>query len=284
MYKRLISLILFMLTGCMVIYCQKPAVTMPSLVRVEGGSFRMGDDSGSDDEKPAHLVNISTFFIGKHEVTFGEYKKFVAETGYVTDAEQPDSVRLDHGMSPRKTRFATWNLFATGIPVSDDDSLYPAGCISWNDASAYCDWLAKKTGKPFRLPTEAEWEFAARGGVKSKGFIYSGGNNLGEVSWFRENSRNKPHAVGGKTPNELGIFDMTGNSREWCADWYNESYYQTSPKNDPAGPVQGMYRVFRGGSWGNGEEGMRISLRDKELPYNGTLGFGFRIAMSGEGQ
>jgi formylglycine-generating enzyme required for sulfatase activity len=130
----------------------------------------------------------------------------------------------------------------------------------------------------FRLPTEAEWEFAARGGIKSKGYPYSGGEKLNDVAWHLGNSRNKPRAVGLKTPNELGLFDMSGNAREWCADWYGASYYATSPQNNPAGPATGTHRVMRGGFWGSFESHLGISKRNHEFPFHNALNTGFRIA------
>jgi outer membrane protein OmpA-like peptidoglycan-associated protein len=166
--------------------------------------------------------------------------------------------------------------------VPPSDSLNPVGNISWNDAVEYCKWLSRETGKNFRLPTEAEWEYAAKGGVKSKGFKYVGGNNLDEVAWYLGNSDNRAHTVGKKMPNELDIYDMAGNIREWCSDWYGESYYKTSPVENPAGPDRGSHRVLRGGSWGSEADRMRISYRNNEFPYNSALGFGFRLAISGE--
>jgi outer membrane protein OmpA-like peptidoglycan-associated protein len=138
------------------------------------------------------------------------------------------------------------------------------------------------TGKPFRLPTEAEWEYAAKGGTKSKGYKFSGGNILDEVAWFAGNSGNEAHIIGQKLPNELGIYDIAGNIQEWCADWYGENYYKVSPAIDPSGPDMGKGRVLRGGSWGSQEERMRSSYRNRSFPYNSALDFGFRPAMTNE--
>jgi formylglycine-generating enzyme required for sulfatase activity len=242
----------------------------------------MGNNSGANDEKPVHQVTLNSFYLGKFEVTFSEFKKFVVATGYKTDAEQPDTIRLKHGLPPRGINNGTWKMYANGEPVLSSDSLNPVGNISWNDAVEYCKWLSKETGKIFRLPTEAEWEYAANGGNKSKGFKYVGGNNLDEVAWYLGNSDKRAHTVGKKMPNELDIHDMAGNIREWCSDWYGESYYKTSPAENPAGPDRGSHRVLRGGSWGSEADRMRISYRNNEFPYNSALGFGFRLAISGE--
>ncbi|MDP1623281.1 MAG: formylglycine-generating enzyme family protein [Bacteroidales bacterium] len=282
MKRYLPSIILILTVSCSTMYAQKKGITIPDMIQVEGGTFMMGSNSGNENETPAHKVMVSSFSIGKYEVTFGEYKIFVDSTGYKTDAEQHDTVRIKQGLPPREKNHGTWNRYATGIPVTPTDTLYPVANISWNDAMAYCSWLSKKTGKKFRLPTEAEWEFVAKGGIKSKGFNYAGGNNLDEVAWHIGNSRIKLHMIGKKTPNELGIYDMSGNIEEWCADWYSDSYFKTSPEKNPAGPGHGTYRVLRGGSWRSGESRMTITFRNHELPFNNALVLGFRLALSGE--
>lgn len=268
--------------GCNYVYPQQPTVVMPSLVHVDGGPFQMGNNDGSSDEKPVHEVILNSFFIGSYEVTLAEFKRFVDATGYLSDAEQPDSVRLKHGLPPRGINNGTWKMYMNGKPVPLIDSLKPVGNMSWNDAVQYCKWLSGVTGKKFRLPAEAEWEYAAKGGAKSKGYKYVGGNNLDEVAWYYGNSDRKAHNIGQKMANELNIYDMAGNNREWCADWYGEYYYKTSPEENPAGPDRGSNRVLRGGSWGSQGDRMRISYRNKEFPYNSALDFGFRLAISGE--
>ncbi|MEI7726576.1 MAG: SUMF1/EgtB/PvdO family nonheme iron enzyme [Bacteroidota bacterium] len=282
MRKKLLSIIAATLFGCSAIYAQKAVVTMPAMVHVDGGTFMMGNDKGSKDEQPAHEVTLTSFFIGKFEVTNKDFKIFFDATGYITDAEKPDSVNMKHGLPPRGKNNGTWKMNMNNIPVPATDSMKPVCNVSWNDAVAYLDWLSKATGKKFRLPTEAEWEYAAKGGAKSKGYKYVGGNNLEEVAWVYTNSGNRSHNIGQKLPNELGIYDMAGNIREWCSDWYGESYYKVSPKEDPAGPDLGTHRIIRGGSWGSTEDRMRISYRNNEFPYNSALGFGFRPAMTDE--
>jgi formylglycine-generating enzyme len=154
---------------------------------------------------------------------------------------------------------------------------HPVIHVSWNDASEYCNWLSLKTGKSYRLPTEAEWEYAAKGGSQSRGYTYSGSNNAGDVAWCMENSGNETHPVGQKQPNELGIYDMTGNVWEWCSDWYGKDYYAGSPSNNPKGPSTGWNRVYRGGSWGNDARYCRAARRNNRTPDDRDCSLCFRL-------
>jgi hypothetical protein len=206
----------------------------PGMVYVAGGTFQMGSSSGGDDEKPIHTVTVSSFFMDKTEVTQAEYRKVM-------------------GKNP--SRFS-----------GCDDC--PVEKVSWHDANAY----AQKVGK--RLPSEAEWEYAARGGNKNKGYTYSGSNDLNAVGWYSNNSGSKTHPVAQKQPNELGLYDMSGNVWEWCSDWYSDSYYRSSPKNDPQGPNSGSSRVLRGGGWDGRGNYCRVACRDW------YYGFGFRLVLS----
>jgi formylglycine-generating enzyme required for sulfatase activity len=282
MKTKLLAFTLISVLGMGTIFAQKPTMSMPSMIHVEGGTFMMGNSSGNKDEQPAHKVTLTSFYFGKYEVTYNDFKKFADATGYLTDAEKPDSVRLKHGLPPRGIYNGSWKVDMSGSPVPLADSINPVRNISWFDAVEYLNWLSKETGKKFRLPTEAEWEFAAKGGNSSKGYKYAGGNNLGDVAWFAGNSGKQSHTIGRKMPNELMIYDMAGNIREWCADWYSDTYFQISPAVDPAGPEKGVQRVLRGGFWGSEEERMRISYRNSEFPYNSAQGFGFRPAMTDE--
>jgi formylglycine-generating enzyme required for sulfatase activity len=263
-------------------YSQQSKIQMPSMVHMEGGTFTMGNDMGSDDEKPAHKVTITSFYFGKYEVTNRDFKKFVDATGYKTDAENPDSSNFKNGLAPRGANNGSWNSDSKGMPLPASDSMKPVCNISWNDANAYLKWLSKETGKQFRLPTEAEWEYASKGGNKSKGYKYAGSNNVGEVAWFSGNAENKSHVIGQKLPNEAGIYDMSGNIQEWCSDWYSDTYYKVSPDKDPKGPEISKGRILRGGSWGSQETRMRVTYRNRSFPYNSALDFGFRPAMTDE--
>src|SRR5574344_162783 len=214
-------------------------------VCVEGGTFRMGADDGDayDDEKPVHSVSLSDYYICEHTVT----QRLWEET-----------------MGSNPSHFKGANL-----PVEE---------VSWYDCVNFCNKLSLKYGLKecyqingtsvsllnggkggFRLPTEAEWEYAACGGNKSRGFKYSGSNNLDEVAWYGSNSGSQTHAVCQKNPNELGLYDMSGNVWEWCWDWYGS--YPSSSQSNPLGPSTGSYRVFRGGSWINVAGYCRVSFR-----------------------
>ena len=274
-------MIVLMTTAWSLASGQNAKVQMPKMILVDGGTFMMGNNNGSGDEKPAHKVTLNSFYIGAFEVTYNEFKQFIDATKYRTDSEQPDSLNVKSGLPPRAIKNGTWNKNRDGSPIPLTDSLKPVGNISWNDAVAYLKWLSKMTGKEFRLPTEAEWEFAAIGGTKSKGYKYIGGNDLDQVAWYLGNSDRRVHTGGQKLPNELGIYDMSGNMREWCSDRYNELYYKVSPESNPTGADAGSSRVLRGGSWGSDAARMRASYRDKEFPYNAVRDFGFRPAITG---
>jgi formylglycine-generating enzyme len=279
--KKQLTLMIALIMTSGAIFAQKTSIPMPPMVLIEGGTFTMGYAFGSTDERPAHPVTLNSFYIGKFEVTNKDFKKFVDATGYLTDAEQPDTFRLKRNLPPRGINNGTWRTTMNGTPVPELDSLKPVGNVSWFDAVAYLNWLSQETGREFRLPTEAEWEFAAKGGNKSKGYDFVGGSDLDEVAWYIGNSKGKSHTIGQKKANELGIYDMAGNAREWCSDWYGDTYYQTSEESNPKGPAMGTNRILRGGSWGSDTSGMRISYRNHDWPYNSALDFGFRPAIQG---
>lgn len=221
------------------------------MVYVKGGTFTMGctSEQGSkcdDDEKPTHQVTLSDFYIGKYEVTQKQWRAVM-------------------GTDPPELRFK-----------GCDDC--PVERVSWNDIQDFIKKLNQKTGKKYRLPTEAEWEYAARGGLQNRGYKYAGSNNIGEVAWYDDNSSSKTHAVGGKKPNELGIYDMSGNVYEWCSDWYGN--YSAGSQRNPQGPTSGTYRVLRGGSWYFGASNCRVSNRSISGPDLRYYSYGFRLAVS----
>ncbi len=144
------------------------------------------------------------------------------------------------------------------------------------ECQSFITKLNRLTGKTFRLPTEAEWEFAARGGKQSQGYKYAGSNDPSEVSWYSNNSGSQTHAVATKTPNELGLYDMSGNVSEWCSDWYGP--YGSEPQTNPAGPTSGSYRTYRGGSWLFSEKNCRVSARDWRGPDSHSTAIGMRLA------
>ena len=238
----------------------------PPLVRIEPGSFLMGSTKDQidqlmrlfpdskrerfDDEQPRHPVKITRpFFLGIHEVTVGQFRSFVEQSGHQTEAEKDGQ-----GSYVWNETKETWELDPgknwrnPGFSQTDD---YPVVCVSHNDAMAFCRWLSQKEGRTYRLPTEAEWEFACRAGMAG---LFPWGDDIGkqgEHVWFNGNSDSKTHPVGQKHPNAWGLYDMLGNVREWCADWYDEKYYASSPSVavDPPGPPKASCRVYRGGGW-----------------------------------
>ncbi len=271
---------------------QKRTETLPSglafdLIRVEGDTFRMGSPEGTpdsdSDEHPDHDVRVSSFFIGQYPVTQTLWETIM-------------------GNNPS-------NFLGANRPVEK---------VSWYDAVAFCNRLSRdlelspcyyaderftktyalegplpnsgpvyfnpKAGG-FRLPTEAEWEFAARGGKYSEGYKYGGSDRLKQVGWYGENSGDETHEVGLLYPNELGLYDMSGNVREWCEDWYDSNYYKECESKglevDPKGPNKGASRVRRGGSWSGSAQYCRVASRYSYDPgYRRIYYYGFRLALS----
>ena len=227
-----------------------------TMIKVEGGTFQMGaqsiDPSGTNydsdalsGEEPVHSVTLSDYYIGETEVTQ-----------------------------------ELWEAVMGSNPSYFKGSQKPVENVSWNDCKEFIAKLNRITGKNFRLPTEAEWEYAARGGNESQGYKYSGSNTIGNVAWYTDNSSYKTHDVKTKTPNELGIYDMSGNVYEWCEDWYNSNYYSNSPQTNPTGPSSGSSRVLRGGRWGGDAEYCRVSFRSYNNPGRRYNDSGFRLAFS----
>ncbi len=231
----------------------------PEMVLVEAGSFQMGSNEGYAHESPVHTVTLTrSFYIGIYAVTYAEYARY---------CERKVECGADYDDTGRET--------------------YPLSHVDWYDAVAYCNWLSNKAGftpcyvekgkltecdffaNGYRLPTEAEWEFAARGGRSYQGFIYSGSNNPDDVGWHAGNSGSEAHPVGQLKPNELGIYDMSGNRWEWCWDWYDKHYYASSPAIDPTGPTKvpgGLFveRSRRSSSAKENELSLRTAYRSRD--------------------
>lgn len=231
----------------------QPALPIPEMVFVKGGSFMMGSEEGDDREKPIHQVVLDDFEIGKYPVTFEEYDAFCE----ATDREKPE----DRGWG-RKAR--------------------PVIRLTWNDAQAYAQWLSDQTDKSFRLPTEAEWEYAARGGQNSQGFLYAGSDEVEKVAWYYKNSGDKTQPVGQKQANELGLYEMSGNVWEWCGDMYRSGYSQQPLKQNPKGPDSGAGRVVRGGGWAYVARTCRVSYRHYFPPGYRVPHIGFRLVVSSQ--
>ncbi len=239
------------------------------MIYVEGGTFEMGDhfNEGETGELPVHEVTLNSFLIGQYEVTQDEYEAVM-----------------------------DWNP-ANGYGVGD---IYPVYNVTWYNAVEYCnalseqedftpcydlsDWSCDFSADGYRLPTEAEWEFAARGGVNwADNYRYSGTtDNLGDYAWYSSNSGSQTHEVGTKESNQPNIYDLSGNVWEWCNDWYSSSYYGSSPDINPTGPNSGSYRVLRGGSWFSDAGFCRVAYRNSSLPGHWYFSIGFRILRAAE--
>ncbi len=242
---------------------------VPETVFTEGGSYGMGiGESKYFDEFPVHNVTVNDFYIGKYEVTIEEF------TGFCRTA---------------------------GLDLPEGDPKMPVTKVSWTEACMYCNWLSRlerldkcykiirdtksnrtkiifdKTANGYRLPTEAEWEYAARGGINRKHYAFSGSNNADEVAWYAGTGK-MLHPVGEKKANSIGIYDMSGNAQEWVFDIYNKDFYKHSPANNPINEKGGINRVSRGGSFNSTEEGLRISKRYYNNPDLKAENTGFRIA------
>jgi len=225
-------------------------------------------------EGPQHRVVISRpFLLSAFEVTREEFREFIKATGYQTDAERDG--KGGYGWNPwRQSPEVTWDL----IPGLKQKEAGPVVNVSWNDAVAYCKWLSKVEQQTYRLPTEAEWEYACRAGSAGKwSFPNDDLNLLSTHSVFGYHDGASPHLVGHKLPNAFGLFDMHGNVYEWCNDWYSEDYYQQSPTVDPVGPAQGEYRVMRGGSFGAIPKNLRNAHRNVLESTGRTPLVGFRV-------
>jgi len=252
-------LVLLVLAGCATGGSKETLVT---LIAVDGGTFQMGSDDGRTNEQPAHSVSVGSFLIGATEVTQGQW---LAVMGAATTADRGEGEN------------------------------FPVYNVTWQDAVGFCNTLSQMEGltpvyggsgtaitcdfgaNGYRLPTEAEWEYAAGGGSAGGGFLYAGSDDPDAAAWFGANSESSAHEVGQKLANELGIFDMSGNIAEWCWDWYDSKFYADSPGEDPQGPATGSFRVIRGGNWGINETGLRITARGPST-HRSDSNTGFRVA------
>jgi formylglycine-generating enzyme required for sulfatase activity len=289
------------------------------LVRIPHGTFTMGSSAEEGgrftDEGPPHEIEISKdLYMSKYSVTRAQFRQFVQETGYKTDA---DKAKLAFGFFGRYDKVALWlnEKFSwrdTGFEQTDE---HPVVNVSWNDAKAFCDWLAHREGKPYRLPTEAEWEYACRSGTTTR--FYSGEKdsslrtaaNLADQSlkakwdyseiqpkefrkaldsgWFADWDDGYPFTapVGQFQPNRWGLYDMHGNVWQWCSDWHDPNYYSHSPRKDPQGPKDGEFRVLRGGSWLYGARYCRSAARHQDKASGRMIDIGIRVVLPlGEGR
>ena len=261
-------------------------------VYVEGGSFQMGSTAGESGEEPVHQVTVSTFYMSRYEVTHGQYLEFlngagVSAAGKLNGNEVIDMADSDVAFSHDGTLFS---FSGSGVADSID---CPVMEVTWYGAAEYANWLSAESGltkvytingtsvtanwsaNGYRLPTEAEWEYAARGGNASKGYLYAGSDNADEVAWYYDNSGDKTQPVGRKAPNELGLYDMSGNVYEWCWDW--KGSYSSGSQSNPRGPASGSSRVNRGGGWFVSAWYLRSANRSGDSPGDSYGSLGFRL-------
>jgi formylglycine-generating enzyme required for sulfatase activity len=270
------------------------------LVLIPAGSFIMGDHKGLDDERPVHQVTITEpFYLGRCEVTIEQFRQFVEAANYSTDAERGNAFTGAFGWNPEKMEFEMNEDYSWRNAGFDQSDTHPVVNVSWTDAMEFCRWLSRKEGRDYRLPTEAEWEYACRAGTATS---YSHGDyseglaqvanvadavfeaQYPELKGLVKASDNYAYTspAGSFLPNSFGLYDMHGNVWEWCADWYDPEYYAKSPVDNPAGPATGEERVYRGGGWFNCTRGCRSASRSAGLPENRNLTLGFRVAAAAE--
>ncbi|MDP7581522.1 MAG: SUMF1/EgtB/PvdO family nonheme iron enzyme, partial [Nitrospinota bacterium] len=223
------------------------------MIFIKGDCFNMGDtyEVGNSDERPVHKVCVGNFYLGEHEVTQEKWQEIM-------------------GNNP-----SNFNKCGKDCPVEK---------VSWNDIEKFIKKLNSNTGMNYRLPTEAEWEYSARG--RGKRVVWSGTSIFKELedhAWHEHNSGMKTHAVKTKKPNSLGLYDMSGNVWEWVSDWYGRKYYEKSPRDNPQGSLKGSYRVLRGGSWGDLPKHLRSTMRLEYAPRDKSYSIGFRLAHSAMG-
>jgi len=215
---------------------------------LKGGKFQMGSPNSEIErnsaEGPVHEVELDGFWLGKYEVTQEQYQAIM-------------------GTNPSRFK----------------DPKNPVESVSWDDAVEFCKRLSQKTGKTFRLPTEAEWEYACRAGSRSRFCFGDSVSQLGDYAWYNSNSGNQTQPVGQRQPNAWGLYDMHGNVWEWCSDWYGEDYYGNFPRKNATGPTSGQYRVLRGGSWFNYPRYCRSAYRLGVTPTNTGVVYGFRVVV-----
>ena len=220
-----------------------------TMIGVAPGSFMMGSENGYDSQKPVYRVTLTKpYYLGETEVTQ-----------------------------------AQWRAVMGNNPSYFQGDDHPVEQVSWDDAMAFCQKLNDEGRAPkdwkFTLPTEAQWEYACRGGNKSRGYTYSGSDDVGEVAWYGNNSGRETHAVRQKEANELGFYDMSGNVFEWCLDWYRSGSYSSGAVTDPQGPQSGSRRVLRGGGWDSGAQFCRSAYRFSFSPGHRNFSCGFRLAL-----
>jgi formylglycine-generating enzyme len=254
---------------------------LPEMVDIPAGPFLMGADDGDDHERPEHLVVLDAFQLGATPVTQAEYARFVRATGWRPPGvwELPTIVRPAREAEFRRSA-APYGWMDSAAPPGRDD--HPVVLVTFDDAREYCRWLSRHTGRPFRLPTEAEWEKAARGGLQGRRYPWGDALDplLANFTWLPHNRAGGGTVpVRARPPNPFGLYGMAGNAWQWVADWYRSDYYTVGDLKNPAGPATGTLRLVRGGAWTNDDERyLRCACRHPVPPDTYAYSIGFRIA------
>jgi formylglycine-generating enzyme len=257
--------------------------TPPNLARIPAGDFLMGASDAEEDQRPVHRVHLSDFFIGRFPVTQDEYARFVRASGYPAPAVRELPLIAAGGRDAVFLELAAPYIWTEGTPPAGYGT-HPVVLVTYDDALAYCRWLSGELQRDVRLPTEAEWEKAARGGVDGQRYPWGNdidptrGNFLTDPSVKRQRGT---RPTGTYPPNAYGLYDMCGNVWEWVSDWYAADYYGSGQVQDPGGPASGDMRIVRGGAWVNDDVSMlRCSYRHKVPPDTYAYSVGFRIICS----
>ena len=255
-------------------------VPSPNLARIPAGEFSMGAADGEEDERPVHRVYVSEFFIGRFPVTQDEYARFVRATGYPSPGVRGLPLITGGGRDGVFRELASPYVWERDEPPGGHTS-HPVVLVRYDDALAYCRWLSDAVGRAVRLPTEAEWERAARGDVDGQRYPWGDDIDPSRCNFLADPSTKRTRGTrptGTFPPNAFGLYDMSGNVWEWVADWYGPDYYSGSDLRDPRGPISGNMRILRGGSWVNDDVGMlRCAYRHRVPPDTYAYSIGFRI-------
>jgi formylglycine-generating enzyme required for sulfatase activity len=253
------------------------------VARIAAGEFVMGADDGEDDESPPHRAYVDEFAIGTHPVTNAEYAQFVQETGHPSPTIRALPLMVSGALETEFRARAEPYFWNNGTPPEGCDR-HPVTLVGYEDAAAYCGWLSSKTGKPVRLPTEAEWERAARGGQEGKRYPWGDALDPACAHFLPRTgvkSERGTAPVGSYPANGFRLYDMAGNVWEWVSDWYAANYYERAQYLNPQGPDSGLMRIVRGGAWVNADERyLRCAYRHKVPPDSYSYSIGFRVVYS----
>jgi formylglycine-generating enzyme required for sulfatase activity len=259
---------------------------LPEFTAVPAGPFVMGSDAGEADERPEHTVRLDRFRVSVQPITNGEYGRFVREAGHRAPGVDELPLVVRAGGPDRERAFRShaeaYTWAESTPPVSHID--HPVTLVRWEDATAYCRWLSEIMGKPVRLPTEAEWEKAARGGLERQRYPWGDRLDTDRANFLIDPALKNSHGTRpcrSYAPNGYGLYDMAGNAWQWVGDWYDPAYYAASPDENPTGPATGQFRIVRGGGWLASDAAMlTCSHRHKVPPDTYSYGIGFRVVYS----